>query len=173
MNQPLHPLFVHLPLALAVLQPLLAVALAFALWRSWLPLRTWWLVVAGQVLLTGSGLLALRTGEADEEPVERVVAEAAIERHEAAAEWFVAASGAALAVALLPLLLRRWPRLAHAGAAATVVVGLGVLGLAWRTGAAGGDLVYRHGAAAAFGQAPGAVMSPTMARPRRDGDDDR
>ena len=171
MNQPLHPLFVHLPLALAVLQPLLAAGLAFALWRSWLPLRTWWLVVAGQVLLTGSGLLALRTGEADEEAVERVVAEASIERHEDAAKGFVAASGVALAIALLPLLLRQRPRLVHAAAVATPIAGLGVLGLAWRTGAAGGDLVYRDGAAAAFATGGDANARPAPVTPRREHDE--
>jgi len=48
---PLHPLIVHLPLALALLVPLLAAGTLLAWWRGWLPgRRSWAVVVALQAL---------------------------------------------------------------------------------------------------------------------------
>lgn len=146
---PLHPKLVHLPIALAVLMPLLSFGLLAAWWRGALQRRTWILVIALQALLVGSGLLAMRSGEADEERVEQVVNEAAIEAHEEAAEIFVIGSGAVLVFALGAGLIRR-ERTAQGIAALAAVGTLGVLGLGYRTGQAGGELVYRHGAATAF-----------------------
>jgi uncharacterized membrane protein len=144
-----HPKLVHIPIALAVLMPLATGGLLLAWWRKWLPARAWVLAVALQVVLVGSGILALRSGEADAERVERVVAERFIEDHEEAAEVFVWASGGVLVVMLLGLaLLSRRTGLAVATAATlgTIIV----LSLGYRAGQAGGDLVYRHGAAHAY-----------------------
>ena len=88
MELPLHPKLVHLPIALAVLMPVLTGVLWIALLRGWLPLRAWLLAVGAQVLLLGSSVLAMRSGENDEERVERLVPEAALEAHEEAAERF-------------------------------------------------------------------------------------
>ena len=38
---PLHPKIVHLPIALAVLMPLITAGLLIAWWRDMLPRRTW------------------------------------------------------------------------------------------------------------------------------------
>ena len=144
-----HPKIVHLPIALAVLLPLLSGGLLLAWWQAWLPQRAWWLAVAAQALLVGTSYLALETGEAEEERVEAVVPEAAIEAHEEAAEAF---SWAALA-ALLPLglgLLPIDPRLARSGALVGVGATVLVLGLGYRVGEAGGALVYTHNAGAAY-----------------------
>src|SRR5690606_866782 len=103
---PLHPKIVHLPMALAVLMPLLTGGILLAVWRGWFAQRTWTIVFALQALLFATGLVAMRSGESDEDVAERVVAEAAIERHEAAAEGFVQAGGLVLALSLLPLVLR-------------------------------------------------------------------
>jgi len=144
-----HPKLVHVPMALGVLMPLVAGGLLLAWWRNWLPQRAWFLAVGLQAILFGSGVLALRSGEAEEHKVERVVAERFIEAHEEAAELFVWASGGVLAVMLLGAALgTRRPALP-----AAVVAALGtllVLGLAYRTGQAGGSLVYEHGAAQAY-----------------------
>lgn len=153
-----HPKLVHLPIGLAVLMPLVAGGLLLAWWRRWLPARAWVIALALQAVLVGSGILALRSGEAEEERVERVVAERFIEEHEEAAEAFVWASGGVLAVMLLGLALSS----RRAGPVAATVATLGtvvVLGLGYRTGQAGGDLVYRHGAGQAYvsgGATPGA-----------------
>lgn len=172
MELPLHPKLVHLPIALAVLMPLLTGVLWIALLRGWLPLRAWLLAVGAQVLLLGSSVLAMRTGENDEDRVERFVPEAALEAHEEAAERFTWAAGLVLLLSLSPLLLHRRPRAASHGALVTTVGTLAVFWLGYQVGQAGGELVYRHGAAAAFvGNNPAAKLPATDVR--RSDDDDR
>jgi hypothetical protein len=166
MLEPLHPAIVHLPLGLAVVVPLLALGLTVALWREWLPRRAWIVAVLLQAVLFGSALLASSSGERDEEAVEQVVAETAIEAHEEAAAVFTWGAGIALAATAVVLLLkspvaRRWGALG--ATAATAVVAL----LAVRVGHAGGELVYRHGAAAAHtAAAPATPAGPADPGPR-------
>lgn len=147
---PLHPALVHLPLGIAFVLPLVSLAVTLALWRQWVTPKTWAIVVLLQAVLVGSGVLALRTGEVEEEWVEAVVAERYIEAHEDAAKSFMLAAGASLAVGAAGLLSlgRRRALLGLAGAvtlASFVVAGLGVL-----AGKPGGELVYVHGAADAY-----------------------
>lgn len=146
---PWHPKIVHLPLALAMLMPLVAGGLSIAWWRGVMPRRTWVIVWTLQAILVGGGVLAMRTGEADEERVERVVAERFIERHEQAAEAFVWAAAGVLLVMLVAALLPD-ERVARVVATASVAGTVLVLALAYRAGDAGGRLVYQHGAASAF-----------------------
>lgn len=144
-----HPKVVHLPIALAVLMPALAGGIALAWWRGWFPARTWVLVVAFQGILVGSGFLALQSGEKEEDRVEGVVPEAAIEHHEEAAEIFVGASTGVLMLMALGLVFARTAvgvRLAGAAALGTVAV----LATGYSVGKAGGELVYQHGAGAAY-----------------------
>lgn len=166
-----HPKLVHVPIALAVLMPLISGGLLLAWWRSWLPARSWVIAVALQAALVGSGVLALQSGESEEERVERIVAEQLIEAHEEAAEAFVWASGAVLSVMLLGWALSSRPSGAVAATLATVGT-LVVLGLGYRTGQAGGDLVYRYGAAQVYasGGAPGASPGTPMEQPAEDHD---
>jgi len=146
---PLHPKLVHLPIALAVLMPLISVAL-LAAWRGqWLPRRAWIVAVALQAILVISGVVAIRTGGTEEERVEKVVAESAIEAHEEAAEAFVWGAAVLLVLALGAAALpdeRTARMLATAATAGTLVV----LFLGYRTGEAGGRLVYQHGAASVY-----------------------
>ncbi len=144
-----HPKVVHLPMALAVLMPLVSAGLLAAWTTGLLPRRAWVVAVALQAVLVGSGVAALRSGEAEEERVERVVAETRIEEHEEAAEAFVWAAGAILVLHLAVAFLRR-ETLARGVAAAAVAGTLVVLFLGYRTGEAGGRLVYEHGAASAY-----------------------
>lgn len=163
-----HPKVVHIPIALGVLMPLVAGGLALAWWRGWLPGRAWRIAVALQALLVVSGIVALRTGGDEEERVERVVPEPLIEAHEEAAEAFVWGSGAVLAVMLAAAALgSRRPGLPLA-AAATLGT-LVVFQLGYRTGQAGGSLVYGHNAAQVYA-APGAG-APSAAPAARDDDD--
>jgi uncharacterized membrane protein len=147
---PTHPLIVHIPLALALLLPLLAAATFLAWWRGWIPgRRAWTLVVALQALLTLGTWAALNTGKAEEERVEGIVPEAALEGHEEAAEILLGTAAGVLVLTLIALSLpgERASRLV-AGVAL-----FGMLVVAWlaiRTGEAGGQLVYRHGAARAY-----------------------
>lgn len=149
MDLPLHPKIVHLPIALAILMPLLSGGVLLAIWRDWLPQRTWSLVFAGQLMLVGSGVLAMRSGEGDEERVERIVPELALEQHEEAGERFVWAGGVLLGLALLPLLLRN-RRACLVTGAAMLAGTVAVLGLGYQVGQKGGELVYGHNAGAAF-----------------------
>ncbi len=58
--------------------------------------RAWVFMVALQALLLASSLVAINTGRAEEDRVENVVQEAALEQHEEAAEQFAWAGGATL-----------------------------------------------------------------------------
>ena len=141
-----HPKVVHIPIALAVLMPVVSAGLLLAWHRNWLPNRSWFVAVLLQLILVASGLLALRTGEQEEERVEEVVPERAIDSHEEAAEMFVWASGAVLLLMLGALWRaekQEGPILAGVALAGTLLVLL----LGYRTGEAGGALVYEHGAA--------------------------
>lgn len=163
-----HPKVVHVPMALGVLMPLIAGGLVLAWWRNWLPWRGWFVAVALQVLLLVSGIVALRTGEVEEDRVERVVAERLIEAHEEAAEVFVWGSGTVLVMMLAAAAFGR----RRSGLPLAAVATLGtfvVLGLGYRTGQAGGGLVYEHGAAQAYGTS--GIAHPRIA-PRHHEDDD-
>ena len=147
---PLHPFLVHLPIALALLMPILAAAALVAGWRGWLPVRrVWAAVVALQALLLAGVVVALRSGEAEEERVEAIVSESSLEQHEVLAQRLLIVTGMVLLVAALPLVLRSVRR-ARAAALLAIFGMLTVTALALQTGKAGGELAYRHGAAAAY-----------------------
>lgn len=160
--EPLHAAVVHLPVALAVLLPLAAVIALIALSRGAAPRPTWGVVVLMAALLVGSGLVAKETGEDGEERVERIVPEAALEAHEEAADRFVVIGVALLGLSLVGL---RRDRLGSGARAAATLGTLAVLAAGWSVGHAGGELVYRYGAGAAYTDAAAAAV------PAR-GDDD-
>ena len=171
-NVPLHPAIVHLPLGLAMLAPVIALIVLVPLWRGRLPRRAWGLVVLLQAALVATAFVALRTGEAEEETVEPVVAEQALETHEERATLFTWAGVAVLALALgAALTLGRAEKVGLGLAAATVVAGLAVTGLGIWTGHAGGQLVYQHGAASAYAT-PGATGALEASAQRADDDDE-
>ncbi len=144
-----HPKLVHLPMALAVLMPLVTGGVLIAWWRGWFDRRVWLLVFALQAVLVGSGALAMNTGEREEERVEQVIAEEHIETHEEAATVFVWGSAAVLLLMAVPLVLpngRARQVLLLGGFVGTLVV----LGLGYTAGEAGGRLVYEYGAAQVY-----------------------
>jgi uncharacterized membrane protein len=143
---PLHPAVVHFPIVLMFLLPVAAVAALWLIRNGARVSRAWTLVLAAAAALAASAWLAVETGESDEEAVERVVAEAPIGRHEEAAERFLLLAGGMVVLAGLGLV--RGP----VGAGARLATMVGALGLAAAgvaVGHSGGELVYRHGAAAA------------------------
>jgi uncharacterized membrane protein len=146
---PLHPAIVHLPLGLAFILPALALGYAWTVWKGSARPRAWLAIVALQAVLLGAGLVAMNTGEREEDRVERVVPDAALEQHEAYAEQFVWATGFTLVLAALVLVSRR-PALGHALIVATVTGTVVVAVAAIRVGHAGGRLVYEHNAGAAY-----------------------
>ncbi len=164
-----HPKLVHIPLALGMLMPLIAGSLLLAWWKGLLPWRGWVLAIALQAVLVGSGLLALRTGQAESHRVEKIVAEPIIEAHEEAAEVFVWAAAAVLAIMIGASALAG----RSAGLPTAAIATLGtvvVLGLGYRTGQAGGSLVYQHGAAQAYANGSVPATEPAVRTSTEDDD---
>lgn len=166
-----HPKVVHLPMALAILMPAIGGGVIFAIWRGWLDRRAWVGVVLLQAVLVGSGIVAMNTGEREEERVEAVVSERYIEAHEEAAESFVWASAAVLLLMALPLGIPagRGRQAASLGALLGTLV---VFGLGYNVGRAGGELVYQHGAAQAYWGQPGISADASSAMKASDDDSD-
>lgn len=165
----LHPKIVHLPMALAVLMPLLMGGLWLAWWRDWLPRRAWWIAVALQAVLVGSSFVAMETGEDEEDRVEAIVPHDAIEAHEEAAEVFLWASGALLLLVLGAGLLPK-DRVALGLAGVATLGAVGTLALGVDVGSHGGELVYVHNAGAAY--ATDAPPAEGRAYGEHDEDDD-
>jgi hypothetical protein len=165
MPLPLHPAIVHLPLGLAFAVPVLATGLLLG-WRTQrLPRTAFALLVALQALLVGGGVVSLQLGERDSKRVEKVVDEKLVDAHEDRAELFVWTAGAVLAASVALLLV---PAGAVTGLAAAVTLGAVVVAvLGARAGEAGGELVYRHGAARAW-TGPPADGAATPPRSRSD-----
>ncbi len=163
---PLHPALVHIPIALALLVPLMAAAAVLAIRFDVLPRRVWSGVVLLSFVLVIGSWVAMETGEADEEIVERVVAESFIEAHEEAAELFMVMGVVVAAVAVAGLLAGSVGQFARLAA---LVLSFGLLASGVRVGHLGGSLVYEQGAASAhsarlsdraFGTAGGTVGAP-------------
>ncbi len=146
---PWHPVVVHLPLALAVLIPILIIVTLIGIGKLQWPRTTWWAVVLFCALGAGSSYVALETGEQVEDPVEAVVAKDIIHEHEDAAEFFAYGLWATLFAACVPFLPFKnrnvfWPYIP------ALLVALLTMAMGIRTGHSGGSLVYKHNAASAL-----------------------
>ena len=154
---PLHPAIVHFPIVLVFLLPIFAIGAIWAIRRGSAPRRTWAVPVALSVALTVSAWVAVQTGESQEDKVENIVPDAAMDAHADAAELFLTLSGVLVLVVgagLMPGVVGRSARIAGAAGA----LGLVVMGA--RVGHSGGKLVYTHGAASAYthpNPLPGAI----------------
>lgn len=147
---PLHPVLVHIPMALTAILPFAAFAALAAGRRQGQGGRGrkyWAAVVALQALLTISSFFALQAGQRDEERVEKAVSEAPLESHEEKGETFMQVTAAGLVVAALGLAPGM---LGTTGRVAGGLVSLVILFLGVQVGHSGGQLVYKHGAASAF-----------------------
>jgi uncharacterized membrane protein len=146
-NLPLHPAFVHVPLGIAMILPLVAAAVTIAVWKGKLPRSALALVTGLQLLLAGSGFIAMALGHREEKAAAQVAPHDDIEAHEEAGETFVWVAVGVLALSVLPLVVpaRRTPVVAAVVIAGTLVVA----GLAVNAGEKGGHLVFEYGAGAA------------------------
>jgi len=161
---PLHPAIVHLPMALAVLLPLLTLCGLFSIHKAVLPRRAWGVIILLGFVLVLSSWVALETGEEQEERVERVVAEQVIEDHEEAAETFMVVGVILLLSSMLGMLDGK---IGIAGRGASVLLAFVLLAAGLEVGHRGGALVYEHGAALAYsgGQSAGGGMVGSGAAP--------
>ena len=146
---PLHPAVIHFPIVLAVALPIVTLVAMMLVRRGASPLRSWGVAVIVAAALTASAWLATETGEDQEERVERVVTERALDSHQDAAKLFTIAAAVVVVVSIAGL--RRGPLGAFARGA-TVAGSIALLGMAFNVGRLGGELVYRHGAASAYTQ---------------------
>jgi uncharacterized membrane protein len=163
---PVHPAVVHFPIALALIAPLVAGATAWAIHTMRLRRAAWLGVVILQAALVASAWLAFETGEREEDRVERVVAERHIDAHEQAAQRFLWLSGATLALAAAGMLA---PPVGGAARWLALAASLAVVAAVAAAGHSGGELVYRHGAAAAYASADRPAVPAH--RGHREGDD--
>jgi drug/metabolite transporter (DMT)-like permease len=169
---PMHPVVIHLPLALAALMPFIFLVLLWAIRSQRLPPRVWTLALLLQGVLVLGAVAALITGDADEERAERMASEARIEDHARAAQVFTGASVAVLVAALAAGWTRRKPGVFAATGAATVLLGVAALGLAIQTGHRGGLLVYGDQASAGAAGATPSADRGSGAEPEGEAADD-
>ena len=170
--EPVHPQFVHLPLALSALLPLLGGILTLAWWRGWLVRRVWLIVMLLHATLTISAFAAMQTGETDERVVQKIVHQDLIRDHEETAELFLWSTVVSLFLALIATVAEE-ERIALRYAVYTVLVSIGSLYLAIDAGNQGGHLVYKYGASRAFipvdyGGAPQQPHEGTLKKIRSD-----
>lgn len=155
---PLHPLVVHFPVVFAVLAPIVSIAALVAIKRGSRPLVAWGITTALVAALSVSSWVALETGEQQEDSVEAVVPDAALDTHEEAAERFLSLSLILLGVTAAGFLPRR------AGTAARLVATVGSLVMVaagYQVGHSGGSLVYEHNAGAAYAKSSGGSNEAT------------
>lgn len=146
---PLHPALVHFPIVLSMLLPLFAMGAGVMAWRGRHGTRPWLIVPLLALLLVGTGLAAMSTGQSDAREVRRIVPKSAIDKHE---DW----AEALVWTACVTLLLSLWglspsPALRKGAMVATMVASIVLAGLAFKTGEEGGRLIYVYGAAQAHG----------------------
>jgi uncharacterized membrane protein len=152
---PLHPALVHFPIVLAMLLPILAAGTLVAIRKGAAIRRAWALPVFLSAALFASAFAATRSGEAEEDRVERVVGERPLHAHEEAAEQFLLLSGFLLVITAAGL---AGGTLGRAGRILATLGAAGLVAAAIQVGHSGGELVYTHGAGNAYS---GPTAEPT------------
>jgi uncharacterized membrane protein len=146
---PLHPSIVHLPIVLTFIMPVLIVLFAWMIKNNKMTPKGWLIVVGLQLAVVISGYVSLETGETEEHAVEKVVSKDYIHEHEEAAEIFVGSTVLALVLSVAVFFIRK--EFQFPIKLSIAAIGLISCYLAYRTGVLGGELVYKHGAASAYG----------------------
>ncbi len=148
MQVPLHPLVVHFPLVLAFILPALMLTFTLMIKNNKMAPRVWLVILGLQFVLVGSGYFASKTGENEEDLVEKVVAKSLIHEHEDASEVFIGVTVIALVLSIAAFFVKK--EIQFPLKLGVVFVSLIACYLAYRTGHLGGELVYKHGAASAY-----------------------
>lgn len=145
---PLHPVVVHLPIALGFILPLFTIVICFCMAKNILENKTWYLVIFLQLIFVSSLFMAIETGEKEEDKVGEVIGETWVEWHEEQTE-------ALMPMGLLVLALNAVALVKNSKIKKTSQ-GLSVLGMmitAWflvGAGHSGGEMVYLKGATKAY-----------------------
>ncbi len=169
MDLPLHPMFVHFPIVLAVALPVTAAVILWRISRRQASCRNWRVVVVLAVLLAVSASVAVSTGGSDEEAVEAFVPEAALETHEDRADVFHYLAWGIAALAAVGLMRGAAGHLARfAATGGSVLLLVAAIGV----GHAGAELVYRYGAAQAHVTAGSGISHGAVSDSADDDDDD-
>lgn len=124
---------------------LLPLAGLTALWwirRGSRPLRAWMLPVVTAAALAASSWLAVESGESQEDQAESIAGEAAVSRHEHAAERFMLFTVSVLGLAALGLMRGR---VGVAARWSTPVAAVALILAGYQVGHSGGQLVYGDG----------------------------
>lgn len=148
MNTPLHPMIVHLPMALSILMPFVVIFFALMIKYNKMSSKGWLFVVGLQLLMVITGYVALETGETEEDIVEKVLPKKYIHDHEEAAEIFVGSTVISLVLSIAAFLIRK--DLSFILKITIAFVGVISSFLAYRVGSLGGEIVYVHGAGKAY-----------------------
>ncbi len=143
-NLPLHPIVVHFPIALGMTAPLFISIVWLGIYRWNWPVKTWSLVIILHAAMMISAFTAVKTGEMDEEKVERVVSEKALHDHEELGETIPWVFAGLLGLSALPLLITSKRKMF---ATLTLTMSFASLAPIVATGHSGGKLVYQEGAA--------------------------
>lgn len=138
LDMPLHPIIIHFPIAIGCLLPLLMILNSLAIRKWQWPVRTWWMVVFLQGLFFLSALVAVETGEWDEENGRSPLV-SGLEVHEEWGEKVPVAAGIMLALTLTPFFL---PKKRNLLMIVTILGSIIVVGLLIQTGHTGGMLVH-------------------------------
>lgn len=155
-------MIVHFPLALTFIVPILVVIFAIMIRMNKMNPKSWLIIVGLQLVIVGTGYIALESGETEEEQVEKVVSKSLIHEHEEAAEVFVGSTVVALVLSIAAFFVRK-----EIGFPLKIVISLiGLISgyLANRTGHLGGELVYKHGAASVYVQENSQALIPSSGK---------
>ncbi|MCB0366819.1 MAG: hypothetical protein H6624_06965 [Bdellovibrionaceae bacterium] len=158
---PLHPIIVHFPIVLGLFLPVVLVAILWLQKKGRAEKGSWWGAVVISFLFLASAIVANKTGEGDEDRVEKVVAHDIIHEHEEAAESLVVLAGV---VFLLTVGATAWPKGGEHLKWVAVLGSLVAAAALVRTAHLGGELVYKHGAANAHVKGSGAGATPSLER---------
>lgn len=165
MQVPFHPMIAHFPMALTFVLPFLVLIFAYMIKINKMTPRGWLIIVGLQLAVTITGYVSLESGETEEQNVQKVVSKELIHVHEEAAEIFVGSTVIALVISIGAFFLRK--ELQFPVKLTVALIGFISCYLAYKTGALGGELVYKHGAASAYasgnsGEAEGLLPTPGM-----------
>ena len=142
---PVHPALVHLPIGMSFLLPLLALSIAFAITRTWLPRGAWLLVVMVSAIITGAAFFTRQTGEQEEHRLNDPSLQRGIHEHEESANWFIASTVLTSLLAVAVAFIKS----VRAFSVASFLVAVFTffpLSIALRTGYLGGRLVFEQAA---------------------------